>query len=275
MKEILPKFIQPYFPLLQGIVIALAILIIGWIISKIVEKAIRAAFEKAKVDAALGRFLGSLTRYGVLAATFIAALGAVGVQTTSVVAIFASAGLAVGLALQGSLANFASGVMILFFRPFSLGDFVTIAGSTGTVHDIGIFNTTLLTPDNETVIIGNKAVTGGTIINFTKEGTRRGHVDVGVAYGTKIEEVIPILKAAAESAELTLKEPAPAVAFVGLGASSIDFKVFAWANAPEWLAMKHNLLVSVYGALNDANIEIPFPQQVNHQAPTPEAKKAA
>ena len=275
MKEILPKLIQPYFPLIQGVVIALAILVIGWIISKIVEKAIRAAFDRAKVDAALGRFVGSLTRYGVLAATFIAALGAVGVQTTSVVAIFASAGLAVGLALQGSLANFASGVMILFFRPFSLGDFITAAGSTGTVHDIGIFNTTLLTPDNETVIIGNKAVTGGTIVNYTKQGTRRGHVEVGVAYGTKVEDVIPILKKAAEDAELTLKDPAPAVAFVGLGASSIDFKVLAWANAPEWLAMKHNLLVSVYGALNDADIEIPFPQQVNHQAPAPEEKKAA
>lgn len=275
MKEILPKFIQPYFPLIQGVVIAIAILVIGWIISKIIEKAIRAAFDKAKVDAALGRFVGSLIRYAVLAATFIAALGAVGVQTTSVVAIFASAGLAVGLALQGSLANFASGVMILFFRPFSLGDVITAAGSTGTVNDIGIFNTTLLTPDNETVIIGNKAVTGSTIINITKQGTRRGHIDVGVAYGTKIEDVIPILKAAAESAELTLKEPAPAVAFVGLGASSIDFKVFAWAKSPEWLAMKHNLLTAVYTALNDANIEIPFPQQVNHQAPTPETQKAA
>ncbi len=263
---VLPVFMKPYAELIAGVVIAIAILVMGWIVAKITEKAIRKALGKAKTDEALGRFIGSLTRYAVLAATVIAALGAVGVQTTSVVAIFASAGLAIGLALQGSLANFASGVMILLFRPFALADFVTVGGNTGVVDDIGIFATTLVTPDNETIIVSNKAVTGGTIMNFTRRGTRRGSVDVGVNYGAKIEEVIPILEAAGKKSALTLDDPAPAVAFVNLGASSLDFKVLVWSKAADYLGMLHEVRTNVYDGLNAAGIEIPYQQIVVHQA---------
>ncbi|MCK5800313.1 MAG: mechanosensitive ion channel family protein, partial [Deltaproteobacteria bacterium] len=192
--------------------------------------------------------------------------GAVGVQTTSVVAIFASAGLAIGLALQGSLANFASGVMILLFRPFALADFVTVGGNTGVVDDIGIFATTLVTPNNETIIVSNKAVTGDTITNYTRRGTRRGAVDVGVNYGAKIEEVIPILEAAGKKSVLTLDDPAPAVAFVSLGASSLDFKVLVWSKAADYLGMLHEVRTNVYDGLNAAGIEIPYQQIVVHQA---------
>jgi small conductance mechanosensitive channel len=275
LMSVLPKFMKPYSELIAGAIIAIVILIIGWIVSKWMERAVRAAMARAKTQEALGRFLGSIVRYAVLAATFIAALGSVGVRTTSVVAIFASAGLAVGLALQGSLANFAAGVMILFFRPFVLGDFVTAGGSTGTVHDIGIFATTLLTPNNETVIIANKSVTGATVTNYTRQGTRRGAIDVGVAYGSKLEEVLPILEKAAKRCDLVLEDPAPAVAFVSLGASSLDCKVFAWCQAADYLAMLHEVRVAVYDDLNAAGIEIPFQQIVVHQAEEAEDEKKA
>lgn len=265
ISSLLPTQLKNYAGLIEGILIAVIILVAGWILSKIFERIVRRALIKTNVDEALSRFLGSITRYTVLAATLIAALSKVGVQTTSVVAIFASAGLAVGLALQGSLSNFASGVMILFFRPFTLNDFVIAGGSTGTVKDIGIFSTTLMTPDNETIIIPNKAITSGTITNYTTSGTRRGAVDVGVAYGVKVEDVIPILEKAAKKAELVLDDPAPAVAFVNLGASSLDFKVLVWAKTPDFLGMLHNVRTAVYDELNAAGIEIPYQQIVIHQ----------
>jgi len=262
----LPKFIQPYYPMIEGVVIALAILIVGWIVSKLFEKWVIAGVRRSKIDEALGRFVGGLTRYAVLAATFIAALGAVGIQTTSLVAIFASASLAVGLALQGSLANFASGVMLLLFRPFALADFVVVAGKTGTVDDIGIFVTSLVTPDNEKVIIPNKKVTDDIIVNYTARGQRRGAIEVGVAYGSDVGKVLEVLVPAAKKAELVLGDPEPAVAFVGLGASSLDFKVLVWSKSEDYLGMLHNVRHVVYDALNEAGIEIPFNQIVVHNA---------
>ncbi len=275
LKRQLPDFMKPYGELIAGAIIVIVTLILGWIVAKWIERAVRAMMEKAKADAALGRFLGSLARYAVLAATVIAALGAAGIKTTSVVAIFASAGLAVGLALQGSLANFAAGVMILFFRPFVLNDFVTAGGSTGTVHDIGIFATTLLTPNNETVFIANKSITNATVTNYTRQGTRRGAVEVGVAYGSKLEEVIPVLEKAARKCDLVLADPAPAVAFVSLGASSLDCKVLAWSKAPDYLAMLHQVRVNIYDELNAAGIEIPFQQIVVHEAEVAESGEKA
>lgn len=266
MQNLLPELIRPYYPLIEGAVIAIAILVVGWIASKLFEKWVVAGVRRSKIDEALGRFLGGLTRYAILAATFIAALGAVGLQTTSLVAIFASAGLAVGLALQGSLANFASGVMILFFRPFGLGDFVVAGGKTGTVDDIGIFVTTLVTPDNEKVIIPNKKVTDDVITNYTARGQRRGGVDVGVAYGADVAKVLEVLLAAAKKADLVLDDPEPAVAFVGLGASSLDFKVLTWSKSADYLGMLHNVRHGVYDGLNAAGIEIPFNQIVVHKA---------
>ena len=263
--ELLEK-LEPYQPLLVQIGQAILIFIVGWIISKWVNRLTLKSCRKSKVDEALARFLASIFQYTVLAAALIAALAYVGIQTTSLIAVFASAGLAVGLALQGSLSNFASGVMILFFRPFSLGDKVTAGGETGKVVDIGLFATILLTPDNNKIIIPNSSVTGNTIVNFTVEGTLRGGVDVGVAYGVEVEKVIPVLDKAARETELVLQDPAPAVAFVSLGASSLDFKVLAWCQSGDFIPMQHNLRCSVYKALNEAGVEIPFNQIVVHQA---------
>jgi small conductance mechanosensitive channel len=254
--------LESYLPLIRGIAIAIAILVAGWMVGKWTNRLLQRALGRRKIDQALVRFLASIAQYVVLAAAIITALGAVGIQTTSLVAVLASAGLAIGLALQGSLASFASGVMILFFRPFTLKDFVTIGGQTGVVADIGLFATTLLTPANETIIVPNSAVTSGTITNFTKEGTRRGAVDVNLAYGTDVAKALTVMTGAARRTERVLVSPPPAVAFAGFGPYALQFTVFAWSNAADYLDMLHNLRRALYEELNAASLSIPLSQVV-------------
>jgi small conductance mechanosensitive channel len=258
--------LEPYEGLIVGGATALLILIIGWIISKWVNSLTRKVLLGRKIDEALSRFLGQIAQYVVLAAALIAALEAVGVVTTSLIAILGSAGLAVGLALQGNLGHFASGVMILFFRPFGLGDIISAGGHTGLVDDIGLFATTLKTPDNEKAIVPNGGVTGGPIVNHTVLGQRRGSIEVGVAYGSDLAKVIEILEKAAKRADLVLADPAPAVAFVGLGASSLDLVVMPWSTSDDYLGMLHNVRTAVYEELNAAGVDIPFNQIVVHNA---------
>jgi len=263
----LKSYYEMAWPLLSGALLGLVILIIGWIASKWAQRLIRGASTRAKLDEALGRFFGQLGRYTVLAATLIAALGAIGIQTTSLLTIFASAGLAVGLALQGSLANFASGVMLLFFRPFDLEDFVSTAGETGTVKDIGLFASTLLTPANETIIVPNGSIMGGNITNYTRQGTRRAAIDIGVDYGSNVDEVVATLKKAADKVELVMKEPAPGVALVNFGASSVDYKVLVWAKAADFIPMHHQVRKAIYEDLDAAGIGIPYQQVVIRKGP--------
>lgn len=249
-----------------SILLALAILFVGWLISKRVNALVLRASRRGKVDEALGRFLASIAQYVVLVASVIAALGRVGVETTSLVAVFASAGLAVGLALQGSLGNFASGVMILFFRPFHLDDVVNIAGNTGKVTDIGLFATKMLTPDNHTIIVPNSQVTSSVITNFTAQPTRRVVVDIGIAYGEDVDKAKEVIVEALKKTDLIIEEPGPGVVLKGFGASSVDLVATAFANTGDWWPALHNSKVSIYNALNGAGIEIPFNQIVVHQA---------
>ncbi len=262
-------------PVAKALFLAIFIFIVGNAVSKLFHKWVQSGMEKRGIDAALSRFLGQMLRYTVLAATVIAALGVVGIETTSFIALLGSAGLAVGLALQGSLANFAAGVMILFFRPFTLGDVITGAGHTGKVVEIGMFATTLHTPDNMKIIVPNSALTGSSIINVTTLGTRRISVDVGVEYGADLHQVQTVLLAAANRCTHALSDPPPSVAFVNLGASSLDMTVFAWCDSPKWLDLKHELRVAVYDDLNAAGIEIPFSQIVVHAAPGDDAAQTA
>lgn len=266
--ETVQSIITMALPFAKDVLLAIAIFIAGWLASKWTAKLVLRALRKSRAKESLARFLGTIAQYAVLAAAVIAALGTVGIETTSVVAVFASAGLAVGLALQGSLSNFASGVMILFFEPFALDDVITAAGHTGKVVDIGLFATTMHTPDNMKIIVPNSALTGGSIVNITTLGTRRGTVSVGVAYGANLEEVQAVLQRAATKPAEILADPAPAVAFVGMGASSLDFAVHTWCRSADYLAMLHGLRCSIYDELNAAGIEIPFNQIVVHQAPT-------
>jgi small conductance mechanosensitive channel len=246
--------------------VAIVILVIGWTVSKWASGLVHSWGRRVKADEALVRFLSSIGQYAVLAATIIAALARLGVETTSVVAIFASAGFAIGLALQGSLANFASGVLILFFRPFNLGDKVVVSGELGDVSDIGLFATMLVTADNKTIIVPNGAVTGGTIVNITSNGTLRGSIDFGVAYGTDLSKAMAVAVQAAGSVDLVLQEPGPACAFTEMGASSLNFQVHCWCKPADYLAMLHEVRLAVYNALDAEGIEIPFDQVVMHQA---------
>ncbi|CAM2011490.1 mechanosensitive ion channel family protein [Acanthopleuribacter pedis] len=260
-----------YVDLLQNILIAVLILVVGWVLSKWVNRIVLMALRNRKVDEALSRFLSGLSQYATLALAIISALGTVGIETTSLVAVLASAGIAIGLALQGSLSNFASGVMILFFRPFDLKDFITAAGESGVVEDIGIFTTVLLTPQKHRIIIPNGAVLGGPITNYTAEGIRRGTIEVGVAYGVEMEAVIEVLDKAADRCDLVLEDPKPIIAFTNFGASSLDFAIHAHSKTPDYHAMLHQVRVAVYDDLNAAGIEIPFAQIVVHQAEAGEA----
>lgn len=246
---------------------ALAIFIVGWIASKWISSMVGRLLEKRKVDKALTRFLASMIQYLVLALACIAALDRAGVPSTSFVAILGSAGLAVGLAMQGTLGHFSSGVMILIFRPFTIDDVITVSGHTGLVKDIGLFATTMFTPINETIIVPNGSITGDTIVNHTREGHRRAKIEIGAAYGCDIEQVKKVLHKAASDCSMVLKDPAPAVAVTGLGASSVDFTVLVSAKNEDYIPFQSQVRQALYDALNNANIEIPFNQIVVHQAP--------
>ncbi|MEL6342056.1 MAG: mechanosensitive ion channel domain-containing protein [Myxococcota bacterium] len=245
----------------------IVILILGWIASGWANRLVLRAARSRKLDEALSRFMAQIVQYTVLAAAVIAALDEGGIETTSLVAIFASAGLAVGLALQGSLSNFASGVMILFFRPFDLGDVINGGGHTGAIVDIGLFSTTLNTPDNHTIIIPNSTLTGGSITNYTKLGSRRTTIDFGVAYGADIDQVVSVVSAAAKGLPNVLEEPGIGVAFTEMAASSLNFKLFVWTANEHWLATQHIARKATYDALSEAGIDIPFDQIVVHNAP--------
>ncbi len=251
----IPEAMKPYMPLATSILIAIAIFVVGWIVSKWAYRLTRRTFSHRKLDQALAGFVASMVQYALLAVAVITALGAVGLQTTSLVAVFASAGLAIGLALQGSLGNFASGVMILLFRPFNIGDKVTAAAHTGVVSDIGLFATTLVTGDNETIIIANGAVTGASIINFTKLGTLRGQVQVVLAFGTDARQAVALLEKAATRAKLVLATPAVAVALSGLGPRGLEFTVMPWANAGDYLDMLNNVRHAIVEDLNAAGMK--------------------
>lgn len=240
-------------------VVALVTLFLGWIFAGIAQGWAAKGMRTARLDEALTRFLSSLVRYTIIAAVVLAAADAFGIKITSLMAIFASAGLAVGLALQGTLTHFASGVMILFFRPFTIGDKITAAGHTGDVKEIGLFATTLMLLDNTKIIIPNGGITSGSISNITAQGTVRGSVEIGVAYGSDMKQAIKVLEAAAASSPLIAKDAAaPAAALVSFGGSSIDFQVHCWSAPGDFLNMMHDVRIRVYDALNEAGIDIPF-----------------
>lgn len=245
---------------------ALIIFVIGWIASKWAHSLALKAFRKSKLDEALSRFFASMVQYTVLVFAVIAALSKAGIETTSLAAVLAAMGLAVGLALQGSLSNFASGVLLLIFRPFTIGDRISTAGHTGKVDDIGLFATTLSTPGNEKIIIPNASVTGDSIVNHTASGKIRATIGAGVAYGADIGQVMEVLRDAASSAEHVLDDPGPAVAFLEMAASSLNFGVHCWCEPANFAIMQHNVRRAIYEKLNEAGIEIPFDQIVVHQA---------
>ncbi len=241
------------------------ILLVAWLISKWVASIIRNRGEKAKrVDTTLALFFSNLARWAILSMGVITAIGVVGIPTASFAAVIAAAGLAIGLALQGSLGNFASGVMLLIFRPFKVGDYINAAGTAGTVQEIQLFATILDTPDNRRLIVPNGSVFGATIENVSFHPTRRCDVAVGTEYGADLDEVRAVLKKAAEALPQKLADKDVAIVLQELGASSIDWSVRVWVASSDFWPAKDELTRLVKKHLDDANIGIPFPQMDVH-----------
>jgi len=259
--ETLSQLVATYgMSVLGGIVILIA----GRIAAGFCRMAVKRVMERAKAEVSLIGFIGSLVYYAVLAFAVIAALSKFGVKTTSAIAVLGAAGLAVGLALQGSLSNFASGVLILIFRPFKVGDFIVASGEKGVVQEIGIFTTTLHSPDNQKIIIPNSAVTGGNIVNVTANDTRRVDLVAGISYSDDMGKAIQVIEEMLANHPKVLKDPVPTVAVVELADSSVNFVVRPWCNTADYWDVYFSVTRGIKEALDAADISIPFPQTDVH-----------
>jgi len=245
-------------------VVALVIFLIGSRVAKFCSNLTEKGFAKKKVDKAVGSFVASIVFTLVFAVTILMALSQIGIETTSFIAILGAAGLAVGLALQGSLSNFASGVLIILLRPFKSGDFVEAGNKMGTVKKIEIFSTELRTPDNKVIIVPNSQIMSGAITNFSRESTRRIDLVIGISYDADLRQAKEVLKSVLDAETRILKDPAYTVAVSELGDSSVNFVVRPWVNAADYWPTYWSLMENIKIALDDANIAIPFPQMDVH-----------
>jgi small conductance mechanosensitive channel len=246
------------------IVAAILILLIGkWLAKKIAKFATK-LFEKNQVDITLVRFFENLIYYSLLVLVIISAAGQLGINTTSFLTIVGAAGLAVGLALKDSLSNIASGVMLIMFRPYKIGDFVTAGGVSGTVANIALFNTILTTPDNQKVIIPNSSVTGSVITNVTANDTRRVDLTIGIGYDDDIKKAKNILETIIKEDTRILETPATKIAVSELADSSVNFVVRPWVKTSEYWDVHFDLTEKIKLTFDKEGISIPYPQQDVH-----------
>ncbi len=252
------RLAKSYGPLMLQ---ALAVFVIGRMVARFASGLIVKACRKARIDETLGRFLGNVAYSLMLTAVCIAALGCLGVETTSLSAVLAAAGFAIGMALQGSLGNVASGVMLVFLKPFRVGDVIDVGGILGKVVEVQIFNTILVTPDNVRIILPNSQVTGGTIRNMTAEPTRRIDLVIGCSYNDDLRAVRAFLESIVSSDERILEEPAPVVAVSDLAESSVNFIVRPWVNGPDYHVVKYDLIERIKLGFDERGFTIPFPSR--------------
>ena len=248
-------------PKLAGAVLAL---IIGLWLANMITGGLSRRMEKNEVDPSLRPFLESLVSALLKVLVLVSVLSMVGIEMTSFIAILGAAGLAVGLALSGTLQNFAGGVMILIFKPFKVGDVIEAQGYTGCVNTIQIFNTILKTPDNKTVIIPNGGLSTSSMVNYSTEATRRVDWTFGIAYGDDIDKAKEVLNELLISNENVLKDPAPFVELGELADSSVNFTVRAWVNAADYWAVHFYMLDKVYRKFAEEGLSIPYPQMDVH-----------
>ena len=246
------------------ILLAIAIFVIGRWVAKIFGKVTQGVMEKREVDETLRSFVGNLIYYTLLTFVVLAALSQLGIQTTSFIAIIGAAGLAVGLALQGSLANFAAGFLMILFRPFKVGDYIEGAGVAGTVESLQIFTTMLRTPDNKKVIIPNAGLTGGNIVNWSATGTRRVDMVFGIGYGDDIDKAKQIISETLAADDRILKDPAPQVALSELADSSVNFIARPWVKTGDYFGVLFDTTETVKKRFDAEGISIPFPQRDVH-----------
>jgi small conductance mechanosensitive channel len=243
---------------------ALAVFVVGRIVAGWARRTLRRVLNKSELDATLVPFMTGLLYYALMAFVIIAAIGMVGVQTTSVIAVLGAAGLAVGLALQGTLGNFASGVMLLVFRPFRVGDFIEAAGITGSVQEINIFTTRLNTPDNVGIVIPNGTVWGSTIRNYAANDNRRIDLVAGISYDDDIGLAMRTLQAVLEADARVLADPAPVIAVHEMADSSVNLVVRPWCRREDYWELRWHLTRQIKEELERAGCSIPFPQRDIH-----------
>lgn len=246
------------------VVAALVILIIGRWVAKGISKLIGRVMERGKVDHTIQRFTVNIAYIALMVFVVLAALSQLGIQTTSFIAVLGAAGLAVGLALQGSLSNFAAGFLMIIFRPIRVGDYIEGAGVAGTVEEIQIFTTTMVTPDNKTVIIPNAALTGSNIVNWTLKGTRRVDMVFGIGYGDDIDKAKQIMVDVMAADQRIMKDPAPQVAMLELADSSVNFVVRPWVKSSDYWGVYMDITEKIKKAFDASGVSIPFPQRDVH-----------
>ncbi|NNF07480.1 MAG: mechanosensitive ion channel [Candidatus Eisenbacteria bacterium] len=259
-EEVIPLITQWGIQVLGAIVI----LIVGRIIAGWAASMVSKALRKSKTDETLIGFLSAMVRYGILAFALIAALKKFGVETTSFVAVLGAAGLAIGLALQGSLANFAAGVMMLIFKPIKVGDLIEAGGNLGVVRKVGLFVTSMDSLENKRIIIPNATLTGDVITNLTTNGTLRVDLVAGIGYGDQIPKAKKILEEICASHPKVLKDPAPQVAVSELGDSSVNFVVRPWCKVEDYWDVYFDVTEAIKLRFDENSVSIPFPQRDVH-----------
>ena len=248
-----------------SVVGAIVILIVGFVIAGWVKKSVRSALSKLRrVDETLRGFFSSLAYYAVVVFTIIAVLSQFGVETTSFIAVLGAAGLAIGLALQGTLSNVAAGVMLLLFRPFKVGDYVEGGGLAGTVKSISLFVTELATPDNVQIIAPNAQLWGSAIKNYSFHATRRVDIAIGIAYEDDVEKALSAIVDESKKDSRVMTDPAPMAAVADLGDSSVNFTVRVWCNAADFWGLKFDLTKNLKKRMDAEGITIPYPQRTVH-----------
>ena len=254
-------------PWAMKIVGALVALFIGWLVAGWAGRRVRAVVKRRNLDATLGHFFANVARWLILVAVVLGVLGVFGIETSTFAAVIGASALAVGLAFQGTLSNFAAGVMLLVFRPFKVDDYVEIGDESGVVREIELFTTELKTPDGKKKIVPNSKVWGDVITNYSAYPQRRVDVDVGVDYSASVGEVRAILERVAANVEGGLDDPAPMAFLKGLGGSSVDWQVRVWCKTEDYWTIHQRVVDDVKAALDAEGIGIPFPQMDVHLDP--------
>lgn len=248
-----------------SLLMALLVFLVGkWVARKVTNLLVSLLRKTNGMDETLVKFLENIVYYILMVVVIITAVSELGIETTSFMAILGAAGLAIGLALQGSLANFASGVMIILFKPFKVGDVITAGGVTGSVSEVSIFNTIMITPDNQKVIVPNAAITSGSITNINANPTRRVDLVVGIGYDDDIKKAKNVLNSIVEADARVLKEQGITVAVSELADSSVNFVVRAWVKTPDYWGVKFDLTENIKVTFDKEGISIPYPQQDLH-----------
>ncbi|MFT5735897.1 MAG: small conductance mechanosensitive channel [Maribacter sp.] len=265
-QEHIDNFINWFWDALPNLIMSIILLILGTYLIRFINRMIRKFFDAKDYDLSLETFTQSLISIGLKIVLFVLVITQLGVQSSSLVAIIGAAGLAIGLALQGSLSNFAGGVLILLFKPFKIGDFISAQGVDGTVREISIFTTKLTTFGNQLAIIPNGQLSNNNIINYNAEETRRDKIDIGIGYGSNIKKAKDILLDICTQHKNILNEPHPEVYVGELGDSSVNLTLRFWANNNVFWPSHFYVIEEIKNRFDAEGIEIPFPQRVMHKA---------